>query len=129
MNELIEKINEQTDYRKIVSILDKFICDNGGETFIIDDIWIRSYIIGDNYIINVLYAININVGAFLVINDRCVFIRQSYCPVFYRVNFDEIKNKLLNESNSLMNIIDLEEVTGVDINWVTKRVNTKSARI
>lgn len=130
MNELIEKIGSQTTFGKLVLVLEEFMHGRATSVHMTSERKKR-YVIGEDYIISISYSNSPHDVGF-AIKDRCFCFRyNTFCPLFYILNggLDEIKNKLLNESNLTiaMDDLDVEEVFDVDIHWVTKRIDVKSA--
>lgn len=132
MNELLDKIS-QLNNNEIVTLIDKFVQDNKNTVVDIGILYRRYYILGDDYIINVLYIYPSKpIIAILAIKDRFLNIRVSSNTIkYYRLNsgLDKLKNRLHKYPYLAVNIdeIDAEKVFGVDVSWVTKRVSTKSA--
>lgn len=131
MSEPLDKIS-QLDNSEIITLIDKFVQDNGSSVNI-GSIYRRCYILGDDYIINVLYIYPSQpIIVILAIKDRFLNIRVSFNTIrYYRLNsgLDKLKNRLHEQPCLDVDIdeIDAEEVFDVDVSWVTKRVSTKSA--
>lgn len=133
MDELLNRIIHPK-HNEMVALIGNFVQENGN---IIDlgNGFSKYYSLEDEFVIDVLYM-NMNprfiVIVVVAIKDR-IFKYHSLGTIrFYRLNdsLDKLKNKVLEHPKVLwLDEIDVEEVIGVDVSWVTKRANTKSSRI
>lgn len=95
-----------------------------------------SYFIKDRIFIHSVYGDLVLNKMLFVVNNRCVFVDNNYKLSFFELLTDmaffEIIDELMIRPNTgadfMRNNSLFEEIKNVDIHWVTKRHNTKSAR-
>lgn len=140
MNEFLNEINNrQISYDELIELSDKFLRTNSQISPISctpETRYTKGCFIEGDFMVRILYFDDKPCNIFLILMNRCLYTDiPYYYDVFYSLNgdaFDIIKTTLSIIPKSKYNFIstlDAEQVTGVNIHWVTKRINTKSAKI
>lgn len=94
------------------------------------------YFIKDRTFIHMINYEKTSTKLFFVMNNRCVFVDNKYNLSFFELltnnAFFEIIDELMvrpdTDTDFMRDNSSFKEIENVDIHWVTKRHNTKSAR-